>query len=599
MGGIIERTGFWRNRQRIRRRIRQLGPGALVLVPLLTLAACGDGGGGTVNSGGSTPPPASNTSLASLTVSQSFTNNAATQTANFALGTGNTNSGSSDTQALVISYDATNSSYTISTQGRSATFAPADLVSQASGVAVYSKTKGNTTDRLTNLAANVTGYDSAGPKYSGLAYWQRYTVDGTSEATTFDIFTYGLDTPATGVPRTGQAAYNTTVFGLVTVPGSEPRLIQGYGRFDVSFVDGVFTTSAATTEKGLVTGNAYAGDTIGIAGSGALSSTNGTFSGTVTYAGSGNGSTGSLAGRFYGPTGQELGAEFTTNGTDGSAASGAIWGIKSTSLTPLNLTLANLATDQTFTAASAQVVTGGSGSTAYANTDSGTTQAALTTAGGIALTPVNSSMTAASFAKTDAIIASDPNFASYRKTENGLTRTLDTYTPGSANKELALTYLTFARWRDTPVSPTGVTSLAQYSVYGLGTPAIAIAARTGSAHYAGFAYGTAYDGSNATGAAVKGAASFDVSFALGGYSGSIALKNSATDYGTFNVSGTIESGLAQVGTLTGVTAGSGRIGPSFYGPKGQEFGGPFLISVPNGTGTATTTIVGAAVAKGG
>ncbi|MEI4573041.1 hypothetical protein, partial [Klebsiella pneumoniae] len=66
MGGIIERTGFWRNRQRIRRRIRQLGPGALVLVPLLTLAACGDGGGGTVNSGGSTPPPASNTSLASL-----------------------------------------------------------------------------------------------------------------------------------------------------------------------------------------------------------------------------------------------------------------------------------------------------------------------------------------------------------------------------------------------------------------------------------------------------------------------------------------------------------------------------------------------------
>mgnify|MGYP003353967586 CR=1 FL=1 len=84
----------------------------------------------------------------------------------------------------------------------------------ANGIAVYSKTSGTTTDRLTMLAANVAGYNSAAPQYSGLAYWQRYSVSGTGEATTFDIFTYGLDTPASAVPRTGQAAYATTVVGL-------------------------------------------------------------------------------------------------------------------------------------------------------------------------------------------------------------------------------------------------------------------------------------------------------------------------------------------------------------------------------------------------
>ena len=66
------------------------------------------------------------------------------------------------------------------------------------------------------------------------------------------------------------------------------------------------------------------------------------------------------------------------------------------------------------------------------------------------------------------------------------------------------------------------------------------------------------------------------------------MKSATTNYGTFNVSGVLASGAAQFGSLTGVTAGAGSILPAFYGPNGQEFGGPFRISIP----TATTTIVG-------
>jgi hypothetical protein len=160
---------------------------------------------------------------------------------------------------------------------------------------------------------------------------------------------------------------------------------------------------------------------------------------------------------------------------------------------------------------------------------------------------------------------------------------------------LQLTYASFGAWQGPQNTTYGNGTVVQYFVYGLDTISNVLAARTGSANYTGVAYATAYNAATNTSAGVNGTARFAVNFDLGGYSGSFGLKNTSTDYGSFNVGGAISNGAAAQGSITGVTAGSGQFNPAFYGPTGQEFGGPFQISIP----ATNTTIVGAAVSKTG
>jgi hypothetical protein len=237
----------------------------------------------------------------------------------------------------------------------------------------------------------------------------------------------------------------------------------------------------------------------------------------------------------------------------------------------------NIVSDQTFTAQGAQF-TGAVGTSATLG--AGTVE--LNPSGAITVSPAGLSSVA--LTSSDKVSSGNANFTAY---DSGGTQ-VSIYKAGSSNTELALTYSTFGSWQ----GPSGGTS---YFVYGLATDPAVIAARTGSANYTGVAYGTAINTATAVIASVNGTATFAVNFDMGGYSGSFGLKNSSTNYGTFNVSGTITSGTANVGGVTGVTAGSGTIAPAFFGPTGQEFGGPFQIAIP----TATTTIVGAVVAKGG
>jgi|GEM_PF-1442557 len=552
---------------------------------LLMLGGCGGSGGGSVASISVTQPPSpppTNTSLASLVASQSFTNSAATQTATIDPTTEKVATGASTSQALTVAYDVTSNSYTITTQGRSQTFAPANQTSAANGVAIYSITNGSTTDRLTLESATVTGYNASYPQYSGLGYWQRTTTGTSDSSVSVDFFIYGLSTAAASVPTTGQAAFGTSVYGLVTLPGSEARFFQGTGRLDVDFLDGLFTTSATAYETGIQSQTNY-GSGVTINGSGTLSSGANAFSGAITYNGLNSKSTGTVKGQFYGPTAQELGAAFTTTGADGSSTSGVIWGNQNSSLTPVNLTMANIVADQTFTAQGTQMIVpqgGGSPSVSL-----GTTTVAVTAVGGITVSPVE--LPSVALTSSNTVSGGAANFTDY--SSGGVD--VDVYKTGKANTELALTYSTFGSWHGP--AGTGGTGTA-YFVYGLATDPSEIAARSGSASYTGVAYATAFNSANNTTATVNGAATFAVNFDMGGYSGSIGLKNASVNYGTFNVSGTLTAGAANVGSLTGATAGYGTITPAFYGPTGQEFGGPFQIAIP----TAATTIVGAAVTKG-
>lgn len=565
---------------------------ACVCGALLTLGGCG-GDGGSVNSVSTTP--VTNTSLASLTVSQSFANNAATHNAVFDLNSDTTTTGSStNSYPLTISYDASSKSYTLSIDGRSQTFAASAITSQANGVAVYKVSNTASNDYLTLEAASFTGAISNSPQYSGIGYWQRNAVSGTTQTTSFDVFTYGIDTPVSAVPRTGQAAFNTIVLALQTQPGVAPLLLQGTGRTDVDFLDGILTTSESTTETNLVT-NASTGSS-SVYGQGTMSSSGNSFTGTISVYGTTAHSSGTLNGQFYGPAGQELGGAFSTSGSDGSAVSGAIWGITDTSLTPANMSLTNLvATQQFYAPAVMMTELQNNVGDRYAVVNPGTGSFNVTTGGTYMVGGVASNLPSTTFTSADEVTSSNANFTRYQQSYGGGTIGLDLYKTGSANSELQLTYSSFGAWQGPQNTIYGAGNIAQYFVYGINTLSNLIAARTGSANYTGVAYATAYNATTNTSAGLNGTASFAVNFDIGGYSGSFGLKNTSTNYGTFNVSGTLAGGAAMQGSITGVTAGTGQFSPAFYGPTGQEFGGPFQITIP----ASKTTIVGAALSKGG
>ena len=571
----------------------------VALGAIAMLAGCGDSGGGMVTSVSKPAGPTTNTTLANLVASQSFANSAATATDTIAA-SANVTAASSTSQALTFSYDLASNSYTVSTQGRSQTFAPANQASASGGIAVYSITSGATTDRLTLESASVTGYGSTSPQYSGLGYWQHTVTGSGSSDVSVDFFIYGLPSTSAQVPRTGNAAYATSVYGLVSPLGTEARFFQGTGRLDVDFLDGLVSTSATLGESGIVSQSNY-GSGASLNGSGTLSSSANAFSGTMVYTGINSKSSGTLSGQFYGPSAQEVGASFTSTGLDGSSATGVIWGNENASLTPINQTVTTTSsgtssgtsssaapvTTQSYTAQGAQMV---ESTTPTASIAAGAVS--ISSDGGAVITP--SGLGTATVTSSNTVTTANANFAGYSVTDANGTIAVSLYKPGSGNTELALTYMSFGSWQG-PATAGSSTPAASWFAYGVGTAASIIQARTGQANYTGVAYGTAFNSATNTSAAVTGTATFAINFPIQGYSGTFGLKSATTDYGTFNTTGVLSAGVAQAGGITGTTAGTGTFKPAFYGPTGQEFGGPFTIAIPS----ATTTIVGVAAGKGG
>jgi hypothetical protein len=167
-----------------------------------------------------------------------------------------------------------------------------------------------------------------------------------------------------------------------------------------------------------------------------------------------------------------------------------------------------------------------------------------------------------------------------------------------------LTYATFGRWSST-FKHDAVTEFSQvYFAYGLETPARLLAAKTGTGHYAGVAYGA---GANQTTGAlydVKGTSAFDVDFSRQSYVGALALKGTSTngaaavDFGNFTFAGPLSTFTAQsAADLMQNGQALGTLTQQFYGPDGEEIAGPFTLVVPGSPGSGLTAIAGAAVAK--
>ena len=558
----------------------------------LVLVGCGGGGGGSPDL--TIAPSNQNTSIPTPTLtgltSQSLVNDATFLSGVTSSATTVASSISAGPQSLTVQYDAGSGGYAISTSGGSQTFLPSNIQSSSTAnTTVYEKTTGSSTDDTLSLVAVPL---SSGQNYAGLGFWIHETVNGNSESATYNSFTYGFPTTATAVPRTGGAAYNTLMFGLMGSTSQPLRAVSGNGTLNVDFASGLLAVSMTGNEtvtypsSATITGGAFQANA-------QLSSGDGTFAGSANYSAtvgsfSGNAHSaflsGPLSGRFYGPTAQQLGASFYLTDGVGDDLAGSLLGNQAGAATT-NLTLTDVITTQTFTTAGARVFSTVPGAIAQVQ-DQLTLPAAAAT--GVTYAPVGGSGTA-TFAPSDAVASSNPNFTAYQQTTAGTTSQLALYKPGSSNTELALTYTGFGSWQQTQASGFNQT----YFVYGLPTTASALQARTGSAIYTGVAYGTAINtGTNAT-QSLTGTSVFNMNFVNKSMVGSITLSS----FGTFAVTAPFGVGSTNqftTLTLTQAAGVGGSMSGRFYGPSAEEFGGPFSINVNGGTNYA---IAGAAAAK--
>lgn len=560
----------------------------------LSLGACSGGGAGAGGVAGTptptaSPSPTSNTTLADLRVSQSFPNDANGMKLALDLTTKTGISGTQRPNALSVSYDAASRSYTVTADGRTQSFGQSEIQTNTNSETIYTRASGSDRDYLTLVKVPYTG--TTATRYVGLAYWQHNVVASTQQDMDFYIFTYGLATAAAAIPRTGTAAFSTDMFGAVSTPGQEPRSFSGRGDFNVDFGAGVFATHSYLGERTLVTNQGVSGGSIEFTGSGQLSSTDGSFSGNALYKGWFGAAAGALNGRFYGPGAEELGASFSGSNAAGMTVVGGFTGQRDTSLTPANLTLANMTKPQLFYA---QFGNGLVGQLNWQNSETFT------------FSPPTSDLYGGQFTVSDKVASTNPNFTTYRKsfsssydTQNV---TLELYKPGSGNTELALSYATFAHWSTSVPFGTGRSPVDLYAAYGLETPNGLLAAKTGTGHYAGVVYGTGSQLSTGGRWDVKGSSIFDVNFGAQNYTGSLSMAGTSTtgganvDFGSFAVAGRLTM-TGVTGTLTRGGSEVGAISPRFFGPDGQEIAAPFNINVPAGGPGAGIAIMGATVAK--
>jgi hypothetical protein len=570
------------------------------------VSGCGGGGGGVASTPTPTPTPtptAANTLITDLRRDQTFSGGSTTTDVKVGTADGIVQSTQANRGTVTVRYDAAAKSYTIETDGRTQTFTPADARPQENpGETRYVKS-GAATDYLT-LVTTPYYFAQASNRYVAMGYWQRNSLAAGIQTTAFSTFTFGMDTPASAIPRNGSAHWRTDIFGLLTTPGTELRTVQGAGSFDVDFAGGIFAANANLDEYDFVTGGGRVGSLVFQAG-GQLTSGNG-FSGNFSYGGS-VAVAGTLSGTFYGPAADEIGATFqATDQTGGqSVLTGAMTGQRDTSTPAANQTLLNVTQNQRLVAHAARLFTQArDGEPGFADVKRGTSDAFVT------ITPTGPGETQSeSYGYTpvaaDQIASSRTNFTAYQGTVNGQPLRVDYYKPGSANTELALTYTSFATWSTTTSETSGtgqkITNAdTRYILYGLETPRDLLSARTGSASYRGVVYG---GGANREGLAydIGGTSRFDVDFSAGRYAGSLTLSGRTSDgtsrsFGNWDFAAALGFGQLREASFDNAPPLS-TIQPYFFGPDGQEIGATFKLATGPQADPAAVFMSGVALAK--
>jgi len=595
----------------------------MLLASCAMLGACGGGGGGGVVSTPAptpTPTPAptptptptptpANSDIADLQVSQAFAASATTTDVSLSTSDGFVQATGDTRATLQISYDASDGSYTVSVAGRSETFLASDeLLQRWGGERRFAKAGGG--DYLTLVTNPYFGAEFSN-KYVGMGYWQSNALSGGIQQTYFTTFTYGFETSGSSTPRTGAGHWLIDIFGLLTIPDKELRIVQGLGDFEVDFADGTFVSSAYLVESNVVTDGGTGGSLRFDAG-GHLDSTSG-FSGLFSYSGIDTSLQGTLTGGFYGPNANEIGATFNASG-GGASLTGAMTGqqfpVGSTSDGIRNISLTNVLVDQRlFGQTVTQQWTVVDGEAGFSSLVGNRTVGIVDMNESGEFEGISLAFNQGYMLQPTEIDASGPaNFTTYRSTLNGNPLTLSVYRVGSANDEVALTYSGFATWQSSedgaiPSGQTTETFHRQFMTFGLPTVRELMVGRTGSAEYAGVVYGS---GANMRGDTydIGGTSHFAVDFSAATYNGWLQLTGTAAaggvaDFGQWTFASNLPYGALVSAPLVGPGSyfPSSEIFPTFYGPTGQEIGAIFSLGIGWPENEDSIHVIGVTVAK--
>lgn len=595
----------------------------MALAPCVLLGACG--GGGT-NSAGSVPiavtptPAPTNTVITDLKASQIFSANGASVDTSINLSDRLVEKAASTTSTVKVSYDAVAKSYTIETAGRSAIFTAAQgQKTEFPGETRYTNSDSAQRDYLTIATQPYNG--SKSNAYVALGYWQRNSVSSTTQNTVFDAFVFGLETAATAVPRTGYAGYETAAFGFITTPGKEPKAFTGAGTLDVDLSSGTFRSINMVGEYSLASNSYGSGGGIELVTTGQVGSGN-SLSGNVYYAGFDGVVSGTMNGRFFGPSAEEVGASFSATNRSGAAVTGTLTGQRDTTRAPVSLTLTNIVAATSLPAPTATWTTatntslspqfrGAIGYNGLPNGFSAPGNLQLTPDGGFAYRPYDGMVSPYLFGPANRSATQRPNFASYDFTTDGNASHVDIYRPAmTSSGEIQLTYAGFGIW-SVPFRNGSFAEVRKFfAAYGFETPVKLLAGRTGTASYDGIVYGSTATTSGET-IDVGGTSRFAVDFSNQRYEGALMLTGvptgggTTTSLGTWTFSDAITArgmnaaALNRAGATTAVNIDFSNIAPRFYGPDAQEIAATFTI-LNNGNFPAdigSTAISGVTVAK--
>ncbi|MDR3441374.1 transferrin-binding protein-like solute binding protein, partial [Telmatospirillum sp.] len=548
----------------------------------MLVAGCGGDGSGAVNSTPAppSPPPAppagANTTLLGPMKSESFVNDAAQASLSYP------GSASASASTATFVYDETSQSYTMTVGGASKTFGPGiiDTALTNSAETVYEAKSGNTTDSLTVTKPGTTGRFTY--EYVGTAFWQSTTIGTNSGSGSLYAVAYGEPTLAAAVPHTGQGLYSIDLIGAYA-GGTTVFGMTGQGQLGIDLAtDRLVLGGTLLNATGAAAGN--------FSGYGTLNS-NGTFAGTMQVDVAG---TGQIAGRLYGPNGQEIGGSYYVESPQGGAVSaGAIIG-RSEAAPPPATSLSSLTTVEFQNAASSRQYTSGTGTT-------GNVEIGLNGPAGAATVFASDYTTQLTYAN----LSGGTNLGTTNS--NGFKNIVgaeifNPAAPYGGYRNFSTQYVYAALIGEQNASG----SFLDYLVLGINTPISALPT-IGTASYS-----VAVDGTlaNLKGASqpieISGTGSIGINFAngqvgIGGQLGAAYQYTNVPFGGTFTGTGTLASGTTGFSTSFSSTSGatySGTVQGQLFGPAANEVGAVFSAAGSDGsniagamTGTANSSIV--------
>ncbi|NKJ00435.1 transferrin-binding protein-like solute binding protein [Novosphingobium sp. SG707] len=312
---------------------------ALVLSPLMALAACGGDGAG-VQSASSNPAPAY-TKFNDLSGAQTMAASGLLYNTRTINGVFTLTVEAADPAIATANYNATTGSVSLTgPQGRASSFTSADIISQTSSATAYQKGVGTIAnaptipaERLTVSTPNVGGVDLS---YTRIGSWGIWNASYNNYQTSTGIF--GVNTLASDMPRTGSANYTTTVVGSAYQnSGSFPTFRIDSATSTANFTANFGTNSVSTAlnlsafpqtgvSNGAATYSTVATPLLSMTGSGTISSSGSTFSGVMTSTTANSNLAGQFAGGFFGPQAAEMGYFFGASGTLPSGYPGFVLG---------------------------------------------------------------------------------------------------------------------------------------------------------------------------------------------------------------------------------------------------------------------------------